>query len=71
MKPQIPSQNQKPTSVSRPAAAADLNQSEIDFVQSEEEVPIRTSFDVVKRPNPHQMTVEEAVQVWRNEGDPN
>jgi transketolase len=24
-----------------------------------------------KRPNRHQMTVEEAVEVWRNEGDPN
>ena len=24
-----------------------------------------------KRPSQHQMTVEEAVEVWRNEGDPN
>ena len=24
-----------------------------------------------KRPSRHQMTVEEAVEVWRNEGDPN
>ena len=24
-----------------------------------------------KRPNRHQMTIEEAVEVWRNEGDPN
>jgi hypothetical protein len=51
MKPKNPFQSQKPASVSRPAAATDLNQNKIDFVESAEVVPRRTSLDVVKCPD--------------------
>jgi hypothetical protein len=40
-------QNQKPAGVSRPAAAADLNQNEIDFAPSPDEVARKAYFSYV------------------------
>jgi len=42
-------QNQKPASASRPAAAADLNQNEIDFAPSPDEVARRAYFSYVNQ----------------------
>jgi hypothetical protein len=43
------SQNQKPTSASRPTAAAALNPNEIDFVPSPDEVARRAYFTYVNQ----------------------
>ena len=40
-------QNQKPAGASRPSAAADLNQNEIDFVPSPDEVARKAYFSYV------------------------
>ena len=40
-------QNQKPASASRPTAAADLNQNEIDFAPSPDEVARKAYFSYV------------------------
>jgi Fe-S cluster biosynthesis and repair protein YggX len=42
-------QNQKPASVSRPTAAAGLNQNEIDFAPSPDEVARRAYFSYVNQ----------------------
>jgi hypothetical protein len=42
-------QNQKPASVSRPAAAADLNQNKMDFAPSADEVARRAYFSYVNQ----------------------
>ena len=42
-------QSQKPASASRPTAAADLNQNEIDFVPSPDEVARRAFFSYVNQ----------------------
>ena len=45
-------QNQKPASGSRPTAAADLNQNEIDFVPAPDEVARRAYFSYVNQGSP-------------------
>jgi hypothetical protein len=42
-----PDQNQKPASASRPTAVADLNQNEIDFAPSADEVARKAYFSYV------------------------
>jgi hypothetical protein len=42
-------QNQKPAGASRPTAAADLNQNEIDFTPSPDEVARRAYFSYVNQ----------------------
>jgi hypothetical protein len=42
-----PDQNQKPAGASRPTAAADLNQNEIDFAPSPDEVARKAYFSYV------------------------
>jgi hypothetical protein len=44
-----PDQNQKPASASPPTAAADLNQNEIDFAPSPDEVARRAYFSYVNQ----------------------
>jgi len=51
----------KPATSSKPGAAGK---------QAETAAP-STGTGPVKSPGPHQITTEEAVEVWRNEGDPN
>jgi hypothetical protein len=53
-------QNQKPASASRPTAAADLNQNEIDFAPSPDEVARRAYFSYVNQGSPP----GHAVQHW-------
>ena len=53
-------QNQKPASASRPTAAADLNQNEIDFAPSPDEVARRAYFSYVNQGSPQ----GHAVQHW-------
>jgi hypothetical protein len=43
----FPDQNQKPAPASRPTAAADLNQNEIDFAPSPDEVARKAYFSYV------------------------
>jgi hypothetical protein len=45
-------QNQKPASGSRPTAAANLNQNEIDFVPAPDEVARRAYFSYVNQGSP-------------------
>jgi len=42
-------QNQKPAGASRPTVAADLNQNEIDFVPSPDEIARRAYFSYVNQ----------------------
>ena len=44
-----PDQNQKPAGASAPASAADLNQNEIDFAPSPDEVARRAYFSYVNQ----------------------
>jgi len=44
-----PDQNQKPTDASQPIAAAELNQNEIDFVPSADEVARKAYFSYVNQ----------------------
>jgi hypothetical protein len=53
-------QNQKPAGASRPTAAADLNQNEIDFAPSPDEVARRAYFSYVNQGSPQ----GHAVQHW-------
>jgi hypothetical protein len=71
MKPQNLPSDHKTASVSRSAAAAKVNQSGIGFAPPAESAARGASFGLVKPPQPQEMSVEEAVEVWRNEGDPN